>query len=249
VRTAADVDAIPPPDPSRQGRLPMMQEAVRRVVDAVGDDVYVVACCDQAPFSLACALAGISSMMVALIDDAPFVDALVSRCVDHVVAYGEALADAGADMISTGDSPAGLIGPELYRAVALPAEQRVFERLRAAGKKTSLHICGDTREIIADMATSGADVLEIDHLVDLDLACSAVPEDVGLWGNLDPVGVVARGGEDVVRRAVEEAVRTVRTHERRRFVLSSGCALAVETPPATLETMFAAAREASAGSS
>ncbi len=148
-------------------------------------------------------------------------------------------------MISTGDSPAGLIGPELYREVALPAERRVFERLRATGKKLSLHICGDTTELIADMATSGADVLEIDHLLDLDLACATVPDEVALWGNLDPVGVLARGSDDDVQRVTEDAIRTVRAHGRRRFVLSSGCALAVETPPERLDTMFAAARAAS----
>ena len=40
------------------------------------------------------------------------------------------------------------------------------------------------------MATSGADVLEIDHQVDLAEACRAVPEEIALWGDLDPVGVL-----------------------------------------------------------
>ncbi len=245
VRCTADIDALPPPDPATQGRMPLMQEAVRLVADAVGGEVLVVGCFDQSPFSLACALAGINEMMVALMDDRPFVDALVTRCVDHVTAYGEALANAGADMLSTGDSPAGLIGPKLYREVALPAERNVFERLRGTGKTLSLHICGDTTEIVSDMATSGADVLEIDHLLDLDLACSRVPDEVALWGNLDPIGVLARGSDADIERAVAESVRVVRAHDRRRFVLSSGCSLAVETPRPRLERFFAAAREVS----
>ena len=43
---------------------------------------------------------------------------VMQKAADYAVAYGEALVKAGADMLSGGDSPAGLLGPRLYRDVA-----------------------------------------------------------------------------------------------------------------------------------
>jgi MtaA/CmuA family methyltransferase len=184
-------------------------------------------------------LMGINEIMVKLVDDPPFVEALMERCMGYSLAYGRALAGAGADMLSGGDSPAGLVGPRLYRETALPFEQRLIAGLKSAtGKPVSLHICGDSTPILADMASSGADVLEIDHKVDLARACDVVPPQVALWGNLDPVAVLAQGGAAGVRRAARAAVETVKARGRRRFVLSSGCTLAVETPPENLRAML-----------
>lgn len=240
VRTAADIDRLPPPDPGSLGRMPLMLAAMRRLRERLGEEVFIVACLDQSPFSLACALADINEVMTRLVTDPPFVEALLEGCIDHAAAYGIALAEAGADMLSTGDSPAGLIGPDHYKRFALPAERRVFAAIRAGRRGSvalSLHICGDATAILPGMASSGADVLEIDHLVSLDDACRLVPESIALWGNIDPVGVLRNGGPAGVTAAASEALATVRRHGRRRFVLSSGCTLAPDTPAANISAL------------
>jgi uroporphyrinogen-III decarboxylase len=107
VQSAADIDRIAPPDPESQGRYPIMLQAMRYLRDALGKDVFLVACFDQYPFSLACALLGIQQMMIKIADDRPMVEALMERCSQYAVAYALALAEAGADMLTGGDSPAG----------------------------------------------------------------------------------------------------------------------------------------------
>ncbi len=243
VRTLADVRALPPPDPTRQGRYPLMLEALRRIVAAVGRDTAVVACFDQFPFSLASALMGLNELMLAVNDDPALVRALMARCHEYGLAYGRALAAAGADVLTGGDSPAGLIGPQRYREFALPFEQRLIAELKAAtGKPVSLHICGKAEPILADMARSGADLLEIDYRTNLALACSVVGPEIALWGNLDPVAVLARGQPQDVRRAAKQALAAAAGHKR--FILGSGCTLAVETPFANVDELIAAVRPA-----
>jgi uroporphyrinogen-III decarboxylase len=124
IRTARDLKRIPSPDPRAQGRYPLMLEAPARIVAALGKDVFVVACFDQYPFSLAAALMGINQLMFKLVDDLPLVEAVMERGLEYALAYGRALSEQGADLLSGGDSPAGLIGPEAYRQIALPFEQR-----------------------------------------------------------------------------------------------------------------------------
>ncbi|MCE5230759.1 uroporphyrinogen decarboxylase family protein [bacterium] len=244
VQTIEDLDKLRAPDPSKNGRQPMIIDALGRVRKALGDEVFIVGCFDQSPFSLACALGGINDIMVKIIDDEDFMEALLDRCVEYCVAYGTALAGAGADMLSTGDSPAGLIGPALYREWGLPGEQRVFKRLHEdTSALLSLHICGNSTQILGDMAKSGADVLELDHLVPMDLACRVVPQNVAIWGNLDPVSVLMNGTPGQVREASIAALKTCAQAGRSRFVLSSGCTLAPDTPEANVRALIDVARE------
>lgn len=243
IHTPSDLDAIPDPDPFSQGRQPLMLDAVLRVKQALGDDVFIVACFDQAPFSLACAVGGISDIMIKTLSDPEFVCALVERCADYATAYAQALASVGADMLSTGDSPAGLVGPDLFQQFCLPSEQRVFQELKnSTDCKLSLHICGDATEILPHMVQSGAHVLELDHLVDIEQACAVVPEEIAIWGNLDPVGVLMTGNEQRVAAEAKDVLEKVAAADRRRFVLSSGCTLAPATPAENLKALMSAAR-------
>ena len=239
VQSAADIDRIPAPDVGLHGRYPIMLDALSRIRTALGHKVFVVACFDQYPFSLAAALMGINEIMLQVFDDPPFVQALMMRCAEYAAAYAQALSDAGADLLSGGDSPAGLLGPELYRALVQPAESSLIAALKTAtGKPVSLHICGQATPLLPLLARSGADVLELDHAVDLAQASRVVGAETALWGNLDPVRVLAQGTPDLVRQKAAEAVRAVQSAGHRRFVLSSGCTLAMETPPQNLEALL-----------
>ena len=244
IQSLADIDRIPPPDPKSQGRWPLMLEALDRVVGALGQRAYVVACFDQYPFSLACALMGIDRVMTALTDDPALVEALMDRGVEYAATYARALAETGADMLSGGDSPAGLIGPGRYRQVAWPAEKRVIDEIKSGTRiPVSLHICGNATPLLTDMAGTGADVLELDYQVDMATACGIVGPDVAIWGNLDPVGVLVHGTVNAVQDATRNFIKTMRDCRHGRFVVSSGCTLAVETPAEKLRAMLETAAD------
>jgi len=234
----ADIDKIPPPAPEKQGRLPVMLEALHLVKNAIGRDAFVVGCFDQSPFSLACALMGIEQAMTRAATDWPFIDRLLEVCADYCMAYGAAMADRGVDMLSTGDSPAGLIGADLYRQIALPAEQKVFRGLKdQTDAFLSLHICGNVDHILKDMSRAGADVLELDAKTDLEEACRLVPDHIALWGDLDPVALLEQSEAGRVKTEIERIAAILRHHQRDRFVLSSGCTLTIGTKEENLRLL------------
>jgi uroporphyrinogen decarboxylase len=244
VQSAADIDRIKAPDPHAQGRYPLMLEALRRIVRELGREVFVVACFDQYPFSLAAALMGLSQIMLKVTQDPGLVRAVMERCAEYALAYGRALSEAGADLLSGGESPAGLLGPARYHELALPLEQGLIASLKeATGKPVSLHICGDAKPLLTSMAGSGADVLELDHFVDIEHACRMLDPGIALWGNLDPVGLLAQGTPAQVRAQADKVLRSVAAHHRTRFVLSSGCTLAVETPAENLAALLSVQSE------
>jgi MtaA/CmuA family methyltransferase len=243
ISTIRDLDRIPSTDPYSRGRQPLQLEVLTRVVEALGQDTFVVGCFDQAPFSLACQALGMTAILTRIIEDRPFIEDLLEKCLEHTLAYAEAMAACGADMLSTGDSPASLLGPNLYSSVALPWEKKLFALLsERTDKVLSLHICGDTTAILPSMAGSGAHVLEIDHLVDIGDAFAKLGDQVALWGNIDPVRVLLNGNTSDVSAAVTGLLKAVGTSAGRRFVLSSGCILAPETPSGNVQAIFGASR-------
>ena len=74
------------------------------------------------------------------------------------------------------------------------------------GVRLVLHICGNTTAIMADIATTGATMIEFDYKADMARRRVAA-QDVTLVGNVDPSGVMALGTPDQVllerRRAIE----------------------------------------------
>jgi uroporphyrinogen-III decarboxylase len=92
------------------------------------------------------------------------------------------------------------------------------------------------------MAASGADVLELDHRVDIGRACDILGPEITVWGNLDPVGLLARRGPQEVERATRDLIESCTLAGHRRFVISSGCTLAMETPAENLHALITAVR-------
>src|SRR5665647_139617 len=71
-----------------------------------------------------------------------------------------------------------------------------------------------------DLARSGADVLELDHRTSLREACRILPRHIAVWGNLDPVSVLAQGSPQDVKLAAKAFIQTMTDAGHHRFVLS-----------------------------
>ncbi|MEW5900215.1 MAG: uroporphyrinogen decarboxylase family protein, partial [Acidobacteriota bacterium] len=120
-----------------------------------------------------------------------------------------------------------LVGPALYKNYVLPLEKSLIEAIHNAGGSVKLHICGNTNSIVALMAGTGADIIDLDWMVPLDQARLKVGPDVTLCGNFDPVGVLHRETPEIVAAAAQDCIQKGGS----RFILMPGC----EVPPATPE--------------
>jgi uroporphyrinogen decarboxylase len=99
-----------------------------------------------------------------------------------------------------------------------------------------LHICGDTTKILAIMAETGANILELDHKVSLAEARDVVGERVCLMGNVDPAGVLLQGSADLVAEKCLEAINSAGQHGH--FILGSGCEVPPKTPAVNMHAMI-----------
>ncbi|MCX6573668.1 MAG: uroporphyrinogen decarboxylase family protein [Candidatus Aminicenantes bacterium] len=240
----AQVRDLPPPEIEKHPRIRIWLEAVRRLKDYFGDEVYLRGNCDQAGFSLASMMRGPAEWMMDLIDEANREDAhaLLAYCTEAALAFLRLMAGTGADMVSNGDSPAGpdLVSPAMYAEFAQPYEKRLADEAHAHGRPYALHICGNTTRILEAMLATGADALELDYKTDVRAARDALKGRAVFIGNIDPSGVLALGTPALVEAKTRELLEVFAGVPG--FILNAGCAIPAETPPANLRALIAAAR-------
>jgi uroporphyrinogen decarboxylase len=240
-----EVDDLGVPEIINNERIQIWLEAVRILVKYFDEEILVRGNCDQAPFSLASMMRTPANWMLDLLDpeNQERVHRLLSYCLEAGQQFLRLMADAGAHLLSNGDSPAGpeMISPEMYREFAMPYEARMAETAKDLGLGYILHICGDTGLILKDMVETGADGVEIDHKTDAVLARDITKNLCSFIGNIDPSGVLALGDKQTVAMKTKELLALFGTTPG--FILNAGCAIPAETPPENIRTMIRTARE------
>jgi MtaA/CmuA family methyltransferase len=244
VRTPEDLDRLRRPDPSDpRGRMADRVRAVEQMARSAGDECLVVGWVDM-PFAEACSACGVTELML-LVSDAP---ALAHRLLEFltgiVIDFALAQLDAGAPMIGAGDAAASLVSPAMYREFALPYEKRVFDAIHSAGGLGKLHICGNTRALLPDICRSGADLVNVDHMVDFSAAC-AVYGGAGICfkGNLDPVADMLHATPAECER---RALARIGQAAGMRYMLSPGCEVPAAVPDEVLRAFCGAPERAAA---
>ena len=253
VHAPAEIARLRLPDPATDGRMPVYLEAIRRLASMTRGEVAIRAP-GTGPFSLAGHLMGAESFLteLALADRHPggpseqALRHLLEMTTEALIRFAAACLEAGADLVQAGDSLASLdmISPAMYRKWAWPAERKFFETVNPLalrrGAATLLHICGNMTFVLEDMAATGAQILELDHKVNLREARERLGPDVCLMGNLDPVECLWRGTPGEVATAARAAIAAAGT--RGAFILGSGCEVPVAAPRDNLVAMVQAAR-------
>ena len=204
-------------------------EAIRCLREAVGDAVPVMGWVEGA-LAEAADLRGMTHVMMDLLANPGWLKELLERCVEVGISFANAQVDAGAHVIGLGDAVASQISPAMYRDFALPYERRIFDAVHAKGGIARLHICGNTTHLLKDMAASGADIVDVDWMVDLRRAADAIQPAV-ICGNIDPVGVLLQGTPGQVR----EGVLANAAAGRGRWISAAGCEVPDGTPAGNLE--------------
>ena len=226
----SDLARLKPPDPRSGRRMSDRLEGIRCLREKLGGEVPVMGWVEGA-LAEANVLRGDTALMTDLYDRPEWVAELLGLCAGVEIEFARAQVEAGADIIGLGDAIASQVSPRMYEDFALPHEKKIFEAVREMGAVPRLHICGDTTRLLPLMAQSGAEIVDLDWMVDLNAATACFGDGgPAICGNFDPVAVMLRGNPALVREAV---VRCVRDGGRRSFN-AAGCEIPDGTPQENL---------------
>jgi uroporphyrinogen-III decarboxylase len=263
-----DLSRLSDPDPSSSGRMPLVLEALTRLRQRCGDDLFVSAMI-VSPFLVAAELRGMSELLMDFIRDPAFVEALFERVTAGTERYLEAILRTGAcDAVLFENAGAcrELIGPHHVAAYVMPYHRRLLETVRreAPGVFTIEHNCSDTpyfEEILeldvdaVSFAHGDVHAIRAEHRWEChathtrpnacaDRFClhpSPGTRPIAWIGNVDHSKVILRASSDQVFREARACIESARSGP---FVLSTGCEIPFKAP---LENIRALSRAVQAG--
>lgn len=242
VASSRELTRLALPDPERDGRMPLFLGVARDLSRRIGADI-VIRGAVTGPFSLASALAGTESLLLATVDDPGFVRALVEFCGRVAVAYGRAFLEAGAGVVLF-DSKAspGAASPRVFREFVLPVyRDLVMPQLAAAGARfLPLIIGGDTTPILEDLLRTGATQLLCDAGADLETFKKRCREERRPFRVSVDARLVHRGTPDEIRGEARRLLKATRGQPGLLF----GCGVvAYDTPVENVLALRAALDE------
>jgi len=192
VRSAAQIRALPVPDPEQE--LGYVMEAVRTIRRALGGRVPLIGF-SGSPWTLATYMVeGGSAKNFArckgmMFDEPALMHELLGRLADAVTAYLNAQVAAGAQALMLFDTWGGVLSPRDYREFSLGYMSRVIAGLTREAEGRRVPVILFTKggsQWLEDMADSGADALGLDWTIELGEARRRTGDRVALQGNLDP---------------------------------------------------------------
>jgi uroporphyrinogen decarboxylase len=192
VRTAADVDALPVPDPEDELRYVM--DAVRLIRRELDGKVPLIGFAGS-PWTLATYMVEgggskeFATVKRMLFDQPEIMHRLLDVLARSVTAYLNAQVAAGAQALMLFDTWGGALSPRDYKEFSLQYMERIVHGLTREHEGRRVPVILFTKnggQWLEAMAASGCDALGIDWTTDLGDARARVGSRVALQGNMDP---------------------------------------------------------------
>jgi uroporphyrinogen decarboxylase len=190
-------------------------------------DTYFITGWVEGPLAEYCDLKDISAALLDFYENPAEMDKVLDIITDFSMNFITAQVKAGAHCIGIGDAACSLISPELYKEHIFPREKMLIDHAHTLGAMIKLHICGNTTAILPDMIQTGADIIDIDHLVtSMENFVDLLSEKQVFSGNSDPVSIL----KDGTPKIIQESVLSCFEKTKHRGIVSAGCEIPAETP-------------------
>jgi len=187
----------------------------------------------EGPLAEACDLAGVTEMLIMMMMDPDTTQLLLDKCLQTGKDFAAAQIEAGCDLIGIGDAICSQIDRESYDVFVLERHRELIGFIHDKGVPVKVHICGNTTHLWPSLATLGIDIFDLDYMTDMEEAYRIFGPDVIRCGNINPVSI-----QDWDSQQLATACRHILEAEKgRKFMLSGGCEITVNTPPGNLLTM------------
>jgi [methyl-Co(III) methanol-specific corrinoid protein]:coenzyme M methyltransferase len=232
VSSRQEAESMAVPDPRRDGRAPVVLEAVKALRKALGNDSPVL-CGITSAFTLACQLKGEGEAMMDLIVDPDYLRVVLEKALEWDLTYVHEGVQAGADVVVLVDATASgdLLGPEHYHDFAFPYTKRIARAIRDEGGRSILHICGNTSANLLSMKATHVDGISVDQSMDMRSVKRTLGSGCAAVGNVSPTTTLLFLSPEFVTRECIECI------EEGTDVLAPGCGFAPETPLANMIAM------------
>jgi uroporphyrinogen decarboxylase len=230
------------PNPKRDGRMPVLLDAIKRIKDEFGDTVCVTGR-TAAPFSSVTLLYGITETLMLLYDNPQLVKDTARFFIELQSMWGTAQIEAGADALWFGDCNASghLISVDDYMEFAFEGVKKCVETYDSAGAFSFYHASEHNPEHMKAQAATGASALSVGPGVDIAKAIETVGSKVCILGNIDPITMLLQGSVEQVRQETRRIIEIGK--QNGGYIFNSGEMIPRDVPEENIRVMIDTAKE------
>ena len=225
INDIADIDKLLIPDLHNNERILARIKEIEIYRKLVGDETLITGWV-EGPLAEYCDIRDISSAFLDFYENPEKLEKALDIMTEFGLAFITEQVRAGAHCIGIGDAACSQISPDLYQQFIFKREKQLIDHVHSLGAIVKLHICGNTTAILPDMIKTGADIIDIDHLVtNMNDFIPLLSEGQVFSGNSDPVFVI----KDGTAEEIQASVQLCHQQTKGRGIVSAGC----EIPAAT----------------
>ena len=153
---------------------------------------------------------------------------------------------SGAQLIQVFDSWAGHLDDEQYTSFALPYQKQVISSIKERYPSVPIiiymapGIYSKNGQRLSFLSKSGADIISVDHTIEMSKAKKMIPPSIGLQGNLDPK-ILRDGPLEEIKSQTERIISQATAEDddkdqnfqegrRRPFIMNLGHGIDKDTP-------------------
>ena len=218
-----------------EGRTQIFVDAVKELVsEGVDKPVFpgVIG-----PFSLAGRLMDVSEAMIYCYDDPDTLHVVLEKVTEFIIQYALAFKDAGASGVVMAEPLAGMLSPSLVGEFSCDYVKKVIDAVSDDNFIVVYHNCGDNvLRMVDDLLDMGAPIYHFGNSIDIVKMVEAMPNDVIVMGNVDPVGEFKDGSVESITKKTLEIMEACKKYDN--FVISSGCDIPASASWENIEAYF-----------
>lgn len=230
-----EIGLLRPIDP-RHGRAKVCVDAIRILIQEAPETPVIANL--SGPVSLASSLIDPIIFYKGLITNKPNVHKLMKTVNENLIRFGDAMAEAGADIICIADPSATgeILGKNTFAEFAIPYLNELTNHFRVKyGIPSIVHICGDVRPLGTLLSEIAAESISVDSMVSIKTLREFAPNKVSM-GNVSTY-LLEKGEPDDIAKHGERCLRAG------VGILAPACGLGPKTPVINIKSLSRAGCE------
>lgn len=245
VKEIKDLAKLKIPNPTKDGRLPIILEALTLIKNKLDGQVGISTSL-TGPFSVALNICGAENLLKWTVKYPNEIKNLLEMIVE---ANNRFIDEAKKLNIGFGFSDpvssTTLLSYKQYKEFSYPYfKKNVDYIIKETGKRPSLHICGTSKALWNDIADSGVSAFSVDNVEDIGELKEAVGDRIRIVGNIPPVDVIANGTFEDIDKSLKECILKA-WDSKMGYTISPGCQIPYGTKRENIKYYVDRARELS----
>lgn len=181
------------------------------------------------PLTVAGTLVGMENFNKYIVKNPDFVESVMDFVTKQMIYLAKEEEKHGIDFLWIAEPVASLLSPKSFEKFCGVYLKRIFDSIKVPG---FLHVCGKTLKHTNAMVKTGAKLLSIDYVTDIEKCIRIVPDDVIIMGNINPMLLKYGDKQEIINETIRinEACKNYKN-----FIFSTGCILPEGTPKENVE--------------